>query len=244
MSWRIPNRTLQWRSGLDNFVVGHCNEMAFKAAQVFAMPHFPDYYSPLLLVGTNGTGKTHLLKGIYQRLHQKHPGLAINYTAASSFTKDYTYAVWQNKLKRFEQKYTSVDILLVDDIHLLSGKKATQREFSQIFDSLINQQKKIVLTSSYMPYQISGLSDRLISRLNVGLCVKLVKADYQTRCSILSSIALHYRKRVRSEIVHLIARKVDTDLHDLLEVGRKVAESSIVTNHKTKGIIHSVLNAQ
>jgi len=213
-----------WRCRLDNFVVGGCNELAYKATRLTMQPHFPAYYNPLLLIGETGSGKTHLLQGLYESLKTRSPLIAskVVYSTAQQFVAAYSNACREDKAEVFTKKYSECTALLMDDINDLANKKASQRQFVSIFDNLLNRGNRIILSSRCSPNKLEGTEERLISRLNAGLGVHLDKPDYQVRLSILKTFCLSSRKRADSEIIAYLARRVDTNLHDLFEAARKI----------------------
>jgi chromosomal replication initiator protein len=222
-----------------NFVVGDCNRFAYQAAQLFSHPYFPYYYNPLLIIGSAGSGKSHLLGDIYKRFYRtmKSHRMKLNYSTGLNFSREYVNAIRKNALDLLRKKYMDCDVLLLDDIHTLTAKKASQHEFAYLFDALNENGKKVCITTAYPLKSNKDWDERLISRLKNGLNVRLTPADYQIRLDILKLMQMQHHGRVDSSILELIARRVDTNLHDLIEA----AEKTFVYNHPSQNIVEKMI---
>src|SRR5205823_9408744 len=129
---------------LADFVVGPSNRVALASAQsVVESP--ADGANPLLLHGPVGTGKTHLLEGIYGGLRRARPAWRVCYVTSEDFTNRFVQAMRQGKLGAFRNWFRECDALLVDDLQFLASKKATQAEFLHTFDTLLADGRQIVL---------------------------------------------------------------------------------------------------
>ncbi len=201
------------RYTLDRFVVGNNNE--FPAAAIQAAAAEPGrVYNPLCIHGGVGLGKTHLMHALGHAVLEFFPGLRVAYVPSEQFTNELIESIRTRSGETFRRRYRRVDVLLIDDVHFLADKEATQEEFFHTFNALYNAQKQIVLTSDRHPNEIPGLQDRLVSRFEWGLVTDVKRPDFETRLAILhlkaeadglslghdvlSYIATHCRSSVRA----------------------------------------------
>ncbi|MGE9294297.1 MAG: DnaA ATPase domain-containing protein, partial [Puniceicoccales bacterium] len=156
------------RNTFDNFVVGAGNQLAHAACM--AVANAPARaYNPLFLYGDTGLGKTHLMHAVAQHALRTNPEAEIAYISTESFTNEFIEAIQTNTVTKFRQRYRQVDMLLIDDIHFLSGKERIQEEFFHTFNELFERQKQIFLSSDRPASEISKLENRLVSRFQWGL---------------------------------------------------------------------------
>ncbi|MEE8170943.1 MAG: chromosomal replication initiator protein DnaA, partial [Phycisphaerae bacterium] len=210
------------RGRLDEFVVGSCNRIAYSAAQDVA-EHRPTAASPLFLHGGCGLGKTHLLHGIGNTLEDRNgDGKPIRwlYVTGEEFTNRFLYALRARELEQFRRRYRNLDVLLVDDLHFLANKKATQDEFLHTFNAIDMVGKRIVLASDAHPRLIGQMSEALISRFVAGMVVRLESPGFETRCDILRRrfLAIHARRNgstMPTDVIEYIADRVRANVREL-----------------------------
>lgn len=169
---------------LKDFVVGASNRVAHAAA-VSVAEKPGEEGNPLVLFGPVGTGKTHLLEGIYAGLRKKHPSLVVRYVTAEEFTHRFIHSMRGGKLSGFRRQFRDCDVLLLDNMHFLAKKKATQEEFLHTFDRLANRGAQVVVTSDCHPRLAENLVAELIDRLLGGTVSGLQPPDAKTRLDIL-----------------------------------------------------------
>jgi len=170
----------------DNFIVGDCNQLAHAASLAVAESPSRNNFNPLVLYGGTGLGKTHILQAIAHFCVDAHTAQKVVYRTSEEFTREYIEFVHKNKDSRsFYQVYKNTDVLLIDDIQFLAGKKSTQEEFFNIFNSLQHLNKQIVITSDRLPSEIKGLHSRLLSRFDTGLLANTQPPNLETRMAIL-----------------------------------------------------------
>lgn len=196
----------------DSFIVGSCNHLAYAAAQ--AVTQNPGYsYNPLFICGGVGLGKTHLLHAI------GHAALANNikviYVTAEQFTNEFVNAIRERKTDEFRDKYRSSGMLLVDDIHFISGKEQTAESFFHTFNALHNANRQIVITSDQPPKSMPFLEERLRSRFEWGLIVDIQPPEFETRLAILQSKAKQREVNITSDVLELIARQIRQNIREL-----------------------------
>jgi chromosomal replication initiator protein len=196
----------------DTFVVGPSNRLA-SAATLAAAENPARAYNPLFLYGGVGLGKTHLLQALGNACVAQ--GLTVLYASAEQFTNDLINSIRSHTTETFREKYRAIDVLLIDDIQFIAGKEATQEEFFHTFNALHGQSKQIVISSDRSPKALVTLEERLRSRFEWGLIADVQPPDYETRAAILRSKADAMRHPVPSEVIDLIARKVQSNIREL-----------------------------
>ena len=169
----------------DNFVVGNSNREAFTAALACSTKPGERSYNPLFIYGNSGLGKTHLLNAIGNHLKRNDPDARILYISSTKFVNEVAKSIKDKTIEEYKSQLNSVDILLVDDIQQLSGKKGMGDIFFSIYEDLFNNRKQIVLTSDRPPYEIKDIEDRLKTRFSQGLSVTISSLEYETAYKIL-----------------------------------------------------------
>jgi chromosomal replication initiator protein len=168
----------------DNYVVGSSNQFAHAAAR--AVANSPSRsYNPLFIYGGVGMGKTHLMHAIGISLLEQYPAMRIVYTSSERFMNEMISCIKSDRMPAFHRYYRSADVLLIDDIQILSGRERTQEEFFHTFNELYEHQKQIVISSDSAPKSTPGLVERLRSRFEWGLIVDIQPPDLETKMAIL-----------------------------------------------------------
>jgi chromosomal replication initiator protein len=198
----------------ENFVIGKANQLAFAAAtQVAEIPGCS--YNPLFIYGGVGLGKTHLTQAIGNQIKLIKPDAKICYMHAERYVSDVVRAYQSNKFNEFKQYYHSLDILLIDDIQFFAGKNKTQEEFFYAFNTLIDLQKQVVLTSDTFPKEISGLESRLVSRFGWGLTICIEPPELEMRVAILLKKASLSGYILDDAVAFFIAKHVNSNVREL-----------------------------
>ena len=196
----------------DSFVVGNSNRLAYAAA--LGVAQNPGYnYNPLFIFGGIGLGKTHLLHAIGHVAQASH--IQALYVSAERFTNEFITAIRERKTEEFRNKYRSVDMLLIDDIHFISGKEQTEESFSHTFDELHNANRQIVITCNCPPKAIPLLLDQLRSRLEWGLIADIQPPDTETRLAILQAKAAQMRMEISFDVLEFISQRVQQNIRAL-----------------------------
>jgi len=209
---RINACTFNPKYTFDGFIVGTCNRLAHAAA--LGVAEKPGrVYNPLFLYGGVGLGKTHLLHAIGHFVSTSK--LRALYVSTEQFTNEFIRAIRERKTEDFRQKYRSVDVLLMDDIHFLIGKEQTQEGFFHTFNDLHNGNHQIVITSDRPPRSMPLLEDRLRSRFTWGLIADIQPPDLETRLAILQVKAEEQGVALPGEVLDLIARKAQKSIREL-----------------------------
>ncbi len=198
----------------ENFVVGPCNRFAHAAA--FGVSESPGKtYNPFFLHGNVGLGKTHLMQSLCHALLERDPNIAILYLSCETFVNHFISALENGDLQKFRNKYRNVDVLVVDDIHLLANKERTQEEFFHTFNTLYNAGKQIVLSSDSPPKDIPSLQGRLVSRFKWGLVTELEPPCYETRMAILKRKSRERGAELPDDVARLLAERIDNNVREL-----------------------------
>lgn len=257
----LLNPNLNPNYTFENFVVGSCNQFAHAASSAVTKNPAKSY-NPLYIYGGAGLGKTHLMNAIGHFIILNDSGLKVLYITTEQFMNDLINHLQYGKILSFRQKYRNVDVLLMDDIHYLSGKERTKEEFFHTFNHLYDSQKQIVISSDCPPKEIPHLEERFRSRFEWGLIADLKPPDIETRIAILKkkselegvtlpeSVALYIADKVYSNIrvlegylrrviafASLKGQKIDLDLTK--EALRSLIDSSstVVTIEKIQKIV-------
>lgn len=220
----------------ETFVVGKNSQFAHAAASLVADTP-SESYNPLFIYGKSGVGKTHLMQAICNRVAKIHPDLKVLYVTSEEFTSDFVEAVRYSrdnsyqKKEHFKNKYRAVDMLLIDDIQFIAGKKETQEEFFNTFNTLISANKQIVLTSDRHPHDIETLEKRIQSRFDNGLICDIQPPDYETRLAILQEKSVEMMLDVDNDSLSFIAEVyTDGDVRQLEGILKKISFTAQLSN--------------
>ena len=212
------------RYTFENFVVGDSNRMAFSSAKAVAENPgtTPGYFSfnPLYIYGGVGLGKTHLLHSIGNYLFINNPSVDVVYMPAHKLSNEYFTALSQlssdsNALRKFEEKYSSVDVLILDDVQFLQRKGGLQDVFFKIFNDLYEKGKQIILASDRPPKDINDIEDRLRSRFEGGMMADIWTPAIDTRVNIIIKKIESINVELSEDVIFYIAEKVNTNIREL-----------------------------
>ena len=198
----------------ENFIKGPSNQFAFAAAQAVAA-NPSGAYNPLFIYGGSGLGKTHLLTAIQTEIKRTHPDFVIMYVTCEQFTNELIAAIRAGSTEDFRMKYRVADLLLVDDIQFIAGKKQTQEEFFHTFNTLYESGRQIVLTSDRPPREMTQLEDRLQTRFEWGLMVDVAPPDFETRLAIIKNKAALLGVQLPDDISNFIAENLTANVRQI-----------------------------
>jgi chromosomal replication initiator protein len=198
----------------DNFVVGPCNRFAHAAA--LGSAEAPGKaYNPFFLHGSVGLGKTHLLQSLCWAILDRNPKARILFLSCETFVNHFINSLENGDIAKFRNKYRNVDVLVVDDIHLLANKDRTQEEFFHTFNTLYQSGKQIVLSSDSPPKDIPSLQERLVSRFKWGLVTEIEPPCFETRMAILKRKSRERGRELSDDIASMLAERIDSNIREL-----------------------------
>ncbi len=210
---------LDRRFTFENFVVGKPNELAHAAArrvaEACASPVHTVPFNPLFLWGGVGLGKTHLMHAIAWHVRRQAPGRKVIYLSAEKFMYQFIRALRFRSTIDFKEEFRSVDLLMIDDVQFISGKDSTQEEFFHTFNALVDQNRQIVITADKSPADLSGLEERMRSRLGWGLAADIHPTTYELRLGILQSKAEQAGVRLPQKVMEFLAHKIVSNVREL-----------------------------
>jgi chromosomal replication initiator protein len=216
----------------DNFIVGPSNNLAFATTHAVAnAPGKRGKYPSLFIYSDSGLGKTHLLHAVANRIKEKFPEQSICLISAREFMKELIESYKDKTLSDFQRKYSeSIDVLMIDDIHELKNKQATQEEFFHIFNGLHSKGKQLIFTSDKAPQEINGIEERLMTRLQWGLVIDIQKPDLETRIAILKKKAIELDLFLPHDVLNLIASSIKSSIRELEGSLIKLSATADLTN--------------
>ncbi len=199
----------------DNFVEGRSNQLGRAAAWQAAQKPGDRAHNPLLLYGSTGLGKTHLMFAAGNAMLQANPAAKVLYLRSEQFFSAMMRALQDKAMDQFKRQFQQVDALLIDDIQFFAGKDRTQEEFFHTFNALFDGKQQIILTCDRYPREVEGLEPRLKSRLAWGLSVAIDPPDFETRAAIVLSKARERGAEIPDDVAFLIAKKMRSNVRDL-----------------------------
>lgn len=174
----------------------------------------PGTVNPLFVYGPSGTGKTHLLEGIWSAARQCRGRRAI-YLTSEQFTTYFLQALRGSGLPSFRQKYRALDLLILDDVQFLAGKQATVIELQHTIDTLQRQGRQIVLAADRAPADLTFLGPDLVARIQSGLICGMSPLDEPTRRELLGDLCRQRDIRLPSDALDLMAQQSPGDARQL-----------------------------
>ncbi len=204
------------RYTFEYFVIGKSNELAAAAAHAVAQAP-GKVYNPLFIYGDTGLGKTHLMQAIAHEIVVRKPDTRVTFIGTEQFTNELVASIQTRTTQEFRRRFRETDLLLVDDVHFLKGKEATQEEFFHTFNALYEAGRQIVLTSDRPPSEIPGLEARLVSRFQWGMVADIELPDLEHRIAILRQKALldHLEMTIPEDVIRFIAENVRSSVREL-----------------------------
>ena len=207
----------------ENFVVGASNTLAHAAARAVAA-NPADKYNPFFIYGPSGVGKTHLMYAITNEALERNPQMKITYVKGETFANQ----LIESMSKKyggvaFREKYRTVDMLLIDDVHFISGRNAIQEEFFHTFNALFEDHKQIVVSSDRPPKDMPTLEARIRSRFESGLLADIQAPDYDLRLAIMRKKAETMGLYLRPDVEKFLAESVSANIRQIEGVIKKLS---------------------
>ena len=203
------------RMRLETFVVGDCNRLAYSAAcEVARAPG--KAFNPLFIHGSVGLGKTHLLQGIAAAVGSNLPRCSCLYISCEDFTNQYITAMRTRALDAFRKRFRGLDLLVLDDVHFLTNKPATQEEFLHTFNALVDGPgKQVVLASDSHPRLIAKLKESLMTRFVAGMVARIDPPDEATRLEILRQKSAASGVDFAPGVLEFLAQRLEGSVREL-----------------------------
>ena len=235
------------RFTFETFIVGKPNALAHAAAsRVVESPNVP--FNPLFLYGGVGLGKTHLMHAIGWAMKKNAPQKRVMYLSAEKFMYQFVKAIRAQDTMSFKDTFRSVDVLMIDDIQFIAGKESTQEEFFHTFNALVDQNKQIIISADKAPSDLTGLEERLRSRLAWGLVADLQPSTYDLRLGILQSKRTLLATEIPDAVLEFLALKVTSNIRELEgALNRIVAHADVtktlITLETTQDVLSDLLRS-
>ncbi len=223
------------------FIEGASNQFV-KSAAVGVASRPGQSYNPLFIHGGVGLGKTHILHSIGHHVQENHRSLRVQCITTEAFINDLVEHLRNKSIEKMKRFYRSqVDVLLVDDIQFLQNRLNFEEEFCNTFETLINQNKQIVVTSDKPPAQLK-LSERMIARMEWGLVAHMGMPDLETRVAILMNKAEMKGLKIPSQVAFFIAEHIQNNVRQLEgAVNRLSAHCRLLELNITEELVEETL---
>lgn len=206
---------------MNTYIIGDSNRIAHAAAS--AVINSPGTaYNPLFVYGPSGVGKTHLAQSIGRSIIERNPTKKVAYTTSEGFMNDMVKAIRTNRNTEFRTKYRNTNVLIIDDVQLISKWEVTKGEIFNTFNELHNNNSQVILISDRRPEDIQDIEDRLRTRFQGGMVVDITKPDYELRLAILERKATSANIVLSRTIMEMLAREVTESIRELEGVLQKV----------------------
>ena len=241
--------SLDRRFVFDNFVAGPSNEFAYAAARaVSESKKVQPGSNPLFLYGGVGLGKTHLMHAVAWHIQETNPSRKVVYISAEKFMYQFIKALRTNEIMQFKEKYRSADVLMVDDIQFICGKDSTQEEFFHTLNTLIDNNRQVVISGDRSPSDLQNMEERIKSRLGWGLVADIHNTTYELRLGILQSKVEKMQVLVPNQVLEFLAAKITSNVRELEGALNKVIAHTNLTKQEvslanTQDILRDLLRS-
>lgn len=208
-------RSLHPRYTFDEFMVGQSNILAESACRAISAD--ADTVGPCVYINSGtGLGKSHLTHAVAHHVLSTAPMTRMHYVTAQQFSAEMVQGIKNNSMDIFKKKYQEhCDILLVEDIHALKGKKKTQEELNEIFDTLVKSGKRVILTANAAPRELSGIDGEFKSRMGAGLLTTIQAPDIKTRTRIVERKAFGQKIAIDPDMAGFLAQNIRGDIRQI-----------------------------
>lgn len=249
--------TIKWNSNLnprfafDSFVAGDSNNLALSTAKAVSLSQegINNRFSPFFIYGNPGVGKTHLAQAIGNSILQQYPNKRVLYVTSDQFTSEFVSSINQkDNGNSFMQLYSNLDVLIIDDIQTLANKEATQLKFFQIYNTLQQFGKKIILTADQPPRDIKDITERLVTRFQSNLAIEIKNPDLKLRTDVIKYKSKTEGIELSDDVVEVIARntKMIREIEGILIklVVLKTFDNKIITPELAYNVIKDLASEQ
>lgn len=226
----IINSHLRRDYTFENFIIGDANKFARSIAFAIATRPYQTAFNPFFLYGVSGVGKSHLVNAVGLKLIENNPTKRVLYISAHDFLMQYFSSVTKKTTNDFMYFYQSVECLIIDDIHEISGRKGVQEAFFNIFNHLQRNGRQIIFTSDKTPSQLVGFEERVSSRFVGGATAELLLPDEHLRTNILKAKIRKNQLAIPPDVIQYITQNVTGNVRDLEGVVNNMLAQSIVND--------------
>ena len=231
----------------ENFIVGDCNRFAHASAVSVANNPGSRQRNPFYLWGNSGLGKTHLMKAIGYEIQKNFKNKRVLYTTCEEFTNAFVQCRMNDSYDSFRNKYRSVDVLMIDDIQFLIGKKETINEFFNTFETLTNSGKQIIITSDKAPNNLIDFDARLTSRFQNGILMDIQPPDFETRKAIFLRKMKNDDIDISEDIVDYVCENITTNIRELNGAYNTISSYMLLSNgildlETVKNLLSSIIS--
>lgn len=231
------------RYTFNNFVVGSSNKLAYSVAKSIADSiNINVDINPLFLYGGVGLGKTHLCQAIAWKMKNNFPNKNIIYLTAERFMYLFVQSLQSQSINSFKDRFRNVDVLIIDDIHFIAGKDSTQKEFFQTFNTLIGENKQIILACDRSPLNLEKIDEQLKSRMSGGIVIDVLDPDYQLRLDIIKFKSEQMGLEINENISQFLAKTIVSSGREIEGCLKRLLMHQKFMNVKiTQAVIEDVL---
>jgi len=205
-------RSLHPAYTFDQFMVGESNMLARSACTAIASGD-RTFGNCLFMNSDTGLGKSHLTQGVVHQVMNTSPATRMQYLTAQQFSAEMVKGIRTGTMEQFTKRFINgCDLLLVEDVHTLTGKVKTQEELNNVLDYLIKSGKRVILTSAVAPHRLNGLDEDFRSRMTSGLVTGIEAPEYKTRVSIIRHKATINGLELSDDLVDFMAHHLRGDI--------------------------------
>jgi len=205
---------LNERYTLDRIIVGPSNQLAFNCAWEIARKP-GESFNPLFIYGRTGLGKSHLLQGVAREILERFPSKDTLYIPAEYFVNQYVGALQKRDVEPFRKRFRSLDVLIIDDLHFLAGKDASQQELLHTLNALEQQGKQVVLASDQHPRELEEFMEQLTTRFLQGMIAEVVLPPRNTRLAIINSKLEGHRQLFPAAVIEFLADRLECNVREI-----------------------------
>jgi chromosomal replication initiator protein len=219
---------LDQRLTFESFVVDGTNELAYTASRRVA-ENAQVGFNPLFLYSGVGLGKTHLMNAIAWHIRTHQPERKVVYLTAEQFMFQFIRSIRERSTVAFKESFRNVDVLMIDDIQFIGNRQSTQEEFFHTFNALVDRNRQVVISADKSPTELTGMEDRLRSRLGWGLVADIHPTSYELRLGILQQKTVSRGVEVPTPVLEFLAQSITSNVRELEgALNRLVAHASLM----------------
>lgn len=235
---------LNFDYNFDNFIGGSCNHLARVTGMAIAKNPGAAAFNPFFIHGDSGLGKTHLVQAIGIEIKKNSPDMNVLYVSMNKFLDQFTTATRKKEVNNFVKFYQLVDVLIIDDIHELTGRPGTQSVLFSIFNHLQLTNKQLIFTCDKAPSELKDIENRLITRFKWGITVSIDKPDYQTKIKIIESKAANLHLTIPREVADFMAKTITGSVREIEGViSSLVAYSSFLKREPSLALAKEIMKS-